>query len=87
MKKVVEEKSHPQVIEEQTPSFDIECTNCHVTKAAIDRWMLHAEKVYREGGLVILQFTTCCEGPFVIVPPETCTRDLLYRSLPSGEDR
>ena len=87
MKKAVEEKRLPQVVEEQTCTFDIECTNCHVTKTAIDQWMIRAEKTYKEAGLGIPQFTTCCEGPYLIAPPATCTGDLLYRSLPGGEDR
>jgi hypothetical protein len=58
-------------------TFDIECTNCHATKAQFDQWRL------RYGPINFV----CCEGPYVIVPPATCTFDLLFRSLPGGEDR
>jgi hypothetical protein len=67
--------------------FSIVCTNCGVSKAVIDHWMLGAEKNYKEAGLGTPQYSICCEGPYVTLSPLTCTLDLLRRSLPGGEDR
>ena len=59
-------------------TFDIECANCHVRKMRVDAWL----RIYGRGDDFV-----CCEGPYVIVPPATCTEDLILRSLPRGEDR
>jgi hypothetical protein len=56
---------------------DIECTNCHASKTQIDAWRLKYGSSY----------FACCEGPYVIVPPATCSEDLMFRSLSCGEDR
>jgi hypothetical protein len=67
-KSIGEPKMHP---------LDIECTNCHASKARFDAWRLKYGPVH----------FICCEGPYVIVPPATCFQDLMLRSLPRGEDR
>ena len=58
-------------------TFDLECTNCHARKVQFDAWR-------QKYGVVDF---VCCEGPYVIVPPATCSDDLMLRSLPRGEDR
>jgi hypothetical protein len=66
----------------------MECANCHASKARIDAWLQRAEGQYRAAGLgAPMSDFVCCEGPYEIVPPATCSKDLMFRSLPGGEDR
>lgn len=62
---------------------DIECTNCHATFGGIQAWRLRGPIVDGQRDFV------CCEGPYDFVPSDgwTCSEDLMWRSLPSGEDR
>jgi hypothetical protein len=62
---------------------DIECSNCHATLGGIQAWRL---RVPIENGK---RDFVCCEGPYDFIPSSrwTCSEDLMWRSLPSGEDR
>ncbi|SPF47326.1 hypothetical protein SBA1_730036 [Candidatus Sulfotelmatobacter kueseliae] len=62
----------------------IPCVYCGKTGAQFERTVKEQTPLAMDW----LYHSVCCEGPYdVILPPWTCSWALIWRSLPSGEDR